>query len=193
MVQSHRAIIGQKPSTATPQDSALIIIDAQNEYATGKLAIHDLPSSRAAIVSLLKAYRTAGQAAHIVHVLHETSRDWPMFTVGTPMADEFPELTSQDEKVVKKKHLGAFTGSELGPWLEQTGLKKVVLCGYMSHGCVSTTARQAEERGFDVLIARDAVGTRDIPGAEADELLRVSLAEVGDIFGTVIQSKDLYA
>jgi hypothetical protein len=42
-----------------------------------------------------------------------------------------------------------------------------------------------------VLIAEDAVGDRDIPGAEAAILVKVALAEIGDAFGTIIKSADI--
>lgn len=58
----------------------------------------------------------------------------------------------------------------------------------MAHVCVSTTARQAAERGYDVLVAEDAVGDRDIPGVKAEELVKTALAELGDAFGTVISA-----
>lgn len=56
---------------------------------------------------------------------------------------------------------------------------------------MSTTARQAAQRGFDVLVVEDAVGDRDIPGVNADQLVRVALSEIGDAFGTIVQSKDI--
>ena len=57
--------------------------------------------------------------------------------------------------------------------------------------CVSTTAREAHQKGYDVLITEDAIGDRDIPGAKGDELTRTVLAELGDFFGTVIKSSDV--
>lgn len=60
-----------------------------------------------------------------------------------------------------------------------------------AHVCVSTTARQAAERGWDVIIPKDAVGDRDIPGAEAAQLTHVALSEIGDAFGTIIESKEI--
>jgi nicotinamidase-related amidase len=57
--------------------------------------------------------------------------------------------------------------------------------------CVSTTARQADEKGFDVIIAEDAVGDRDIPGISGEQLTKVALSEIGDAFGTIVQSKDI--
>lgn len=61
----------------------------------------------------------------------------------------------------------------------------------MAHVCVSTTARQAHELGYEVLIAGDAVGDRDVPGARGEEVTRMVLVELGDAFGTVVESKDV--
>lgn len=36
-----------------------------------------------------------------------------------------------------------------------------MLVGYMAHVCVSTTARQAAERGYEVVVVKEAVGDRD--------------------------------
>jgi len=66
-----------------------------------------------------------------------------------------------------------------------------VLVGYMAHVCVSTTARQAAERGYDVIVVRDAVGDRDIPGVKAEQLVEVVLAELADAFATVVDVADI--
>lgn len=61
----------------------------------------------------------------------------------------------------------------------------------MAHVCVSTTARQAAERGWDVVVVREAVGDRDIPGVQAGELVEVVLKELGDAFATVVGVDDV--
>lgn len=66
-----------------------------------------------------------------------------------------------------------------------------MLVGYMAHVCVSTTARQAAERGYDVIVVRDAVGDRDIPGVKAEQLVEVVLAELADAFATVVDVADI--
>lgn len=58
----------------------------------------------------------------------------------------------------------------------------------MAHVCVSTTARQAAEKGWDVILAEDAIGDRSIPGMDAASLVKASLTELADAFGTVVQS-----
>jgi len=194
MTKSFRDLIGVPPSHASPSDSALIIIDAQNEYADGQLKTANIDSTRKAIASLLETYRAAGASDHIIHVTHQTPAGAPVFTSGTPLADEFAELKAKagsGEKAIAKQHPGSFTGTDLAEMLEKGGRKKVVLAGYMAHVCVSTTARQAAEKGYEVVLPREAIGDRDIPGAKAAEVVEMSLKELDDCFGTVVSVKDI--
>lgn len=39
--------------------------------------------------------------------------------------------------------------------------------------------------------AKEAIGDRDIPGAKATELVELSLAELGDAFGTVVSCSEI--
>ena len=63
--------------------------------------------------------------------------------------------------------------------------------GYMAHVCISTTAREAFQSGYEVIIPEDGVGDRDIPGVKGEEVTRVALAELADVFGTVVKSADI--
>ncbi|KAF5647846.1 amidase nicotinamidase [Fusarium tjaetaba] len=187
---SFRDLVGIPASTASPSDSVLIIIDAQNEYAEGQLRVTNAAESRKVIAGLLEKYRAA--KGSIVHVVHDTPEGAPVFTPGTKLAEEFDELKPKGgEAVIHKNFPGSFTKTDLQNVLDKTGKKKVVLTGYMAHVCVSTTARQADELGYDVIIPEDAVGDRDIPGVEASQLVKVSLSEIGDAFGTIIKSSSI--
>ncbi|MCJ1329598.1 hypothetical protein MMC10_006278 [Thelotrema lepadinum] len=190
--KSFRSLLALPPTTASPHDSSLLIIDAQNEYATGALKTANISSTRSAISSLLSLYRSSSSQQHIIHITHKTPDGAPVFTPGTQLAEEFEELSPEEGEVkVVKSVPGAFTGTELGEVLEKGGRKKVVLVGYMAHVCVSTTARQAAERGYEVVVVREAVGDRDIPGAEAKEVVEGTLRELGDAFGTVVGVGDI--
>lgn len=67
----------------------------------------------------------------------------------------------------------------------------MVLVGYMAHVCVSTTAREAAQKGYDVLLVEDGIGDRDIPGLTGSEVTKAVLAELADAFGTVVKSVDI--
>ena len=109
MAQSFRQLIGIHPSTASTSDSVLVIIDAQNEYADGKLATYNVSSTRKAIAGLLEGYRGAVGAegsgngeskGNIVHVVHKVPEGTPVFTSGTELAEEFVELKPKDGEPV---------------------------------------------------------------------------------------------
>ena len=125
--------------------------------------------------------------------MHKTPAGAPIFTPDTDLAKEFEELTPKDgEKVVEKQHPGSFTGTDLEEFVKSTGKSKLVLTGYMAHVCVSTTARQAAEKGYDVILAEDAIGDRNIPGVNAEDLVRTTLAELADVFGTVVKAGSIH-
>ncbi len=132
MAQSFRQIIGASPSTASPSDSTLVIIDAQNEYAEGKLAVSNHASTRKAISSLLEKYRSAN--GKIVHVKHIVPDGAPVFTPNTKLAEEYEELTpKKGENVISKNHPSCYADTSLDGDLKGFGEqgKKVVLVGYM--------------------------------------------------------------
>ena len=196
---SFRQLIGVQPSKASPSDSTLVIIDAQNEYANGKLATVDVDTTRKNIATLLNRYRDDAPSQHsgknIVHVVHQTSEQAPVFTTNTELAAEFSELKpTEQEKVIHKITPSSFTNTDLHEYLQSLpdGLgKKVVLVGYMAHVCVSTTARVAAEKGLDVVLPRGAIGDRDIPGIGGNEVTETVLKELGDAFGTVVEVDEI--
>lgn len=130
--QSLREILGENASTASTSDSALIIIDAQNEYAEGKLQVSNAPETRKAIAALLKKYRDAGAGSKVVHVTHQVPEGAPVFTPNTKLAAEYDELKAEKgEKEIGKIHPSSFADTPLHDYLGELGVKKVVLVGYM--------------------------------------------------------------
>jgi nicotinamidase-related amidase len=91
-------VLGAPRSTASTSDSVLIIIDAQNEYASGKLTVKNVEQSRKVIASLLEKYRKAN--GKVVHVLHQVPDGAPVFTPGSDLAKEFDELKPKDGEPV---------------------------------------------------------------------------------------------
>lgn len=149
-----------------------------------------MESSKKVIANVLDKYRKA--SGSIIHVQHKTPEGAPLFTPGTPLADEFDEVKAKDDElVVWKQAPGSFTGTDLEAKIKETGKSKVVITGYMAHGCCNMTSRQSAELGFDTIVVRDAIGDRDIPGAGHQELISTMLAGFEDMWGTVIDSKDI--
>jgi nicotinamidase-related amidase len=93
MAASFRDLLGIRPGSASTSDSALIIIDAQNEYASGALKVTNAEASGKVIAELLERYRAAN--GKIVHVLHETPEGAPIFTPNTELAEQFKDVKAK--------------------------------------------------------------------------------------------------
>lgn len=129
-----------------------------------------------------------------MHIAHKTPDGAPIFTPGTALAAEFDEVKPRDgEKVIWKEAVSSFAGTDLHDYLAGLGDKgkKVLLTGYMAHVCVSSTARAGADLGYTIVLAGDAIGDRDIPGFTGPEVTSAVLKELGDAFGTVIQSSEV--
>lgn len=86
--------------------------------------------------------------------------DGPMGRVliaGEPGADIVRALAPIDgEIVLDKPGKGAFYATELGSILSEKGIKQLVFAGVTTEVCVQTTMREANDRGYDCILATDA-------------------------------------
>ena len=76
---------------------------------------------------------------------------------GEPGADIIPELAPlPGECVIDKPGKGAFYGTDFGAHLQRLALRQLVFAGVTTEVCVQTTMREANDRGYDGLLATDA-------------------------------------
>lgn len=138
---------------------ALLVIDVQNEYFTGKLPVTHPKDS---FQNILKAIDSANEMRiPVILVQHSNlDKDAATFKIGTDEHDIHDEVLKRDfDKIIEKNLPGSFTGTELEPYLNENDIETVVICGYMTQMCCDTTARQAMHLGFDVEFLSDATGT----------------------------------
>ncbi len=76
---------------------------------------------------------------------------------GEPGADIIPELYPvEGETVIDKPGKGAFYATPFGDVLKRKGLRQLVFAGVTTEVCVQTTMREANDRGFECILATDA-------------------------------------
>jgi nicotinamidase-related amidase len=164
---------------------ALIVIDVQNEYFTGKLPI-TYPSG--SLDNILQVMNIASERNIPVIVVRHTqlAEDTPIFKPGSQEWELHPEIAKLPYDLLIEKNLpGSFTGTQLETWLKEKGIDTVVIAGYMTQMCCDTTARQASHLGFSVEFLADATGTlafKNNAGAVTDEELHRAILVAQDNF-----------
>ncbi len=86
--------------------------------------------------------------------------DGPMGRIlvsGEDGVDIIPELYPEDgDIVIDKSGKGAFYNTNLSHILSENNIEKLIFGGVTTEVCVQTTMREANDRGFDCLLAADA-------------------------------------
>jgi nicotinamidase-related amidase len=75
---------------------------------------------------------------------------------GEPGHDIIEELYPKDgEPVIDKPGKGAFYATDLQTVLQNHGIQNLVVCGVTTEVCVNTTVREANDRGYRVVVPSD--------------------------------------
>lgn len=159
---AHAEAIAVKPEKRRKKmKRALLVIDVQNEYFTGKLPVTHPPGSLNNITAMMDCAKK--KAIPIVAVQHSAPQESPVFRKGSEGWNLHPEIASRPhDHLIEKTLPGSFTGTDLESWLREKQIDTLVITGYMTQMCCDTTARQAFHLGFAVEFISDATGTLSI-------------------------------
>lgn len=141
---------------------ALLVIDVQNEYFTGKLPITYPEGS---LDNIVKAMEVAIRNNIPVVLVQHTAplQDSKTFRRGSNEWKLHPAIEAKPYDYLIEKNLpGSFTGTNLEMWLRERSIETIVIAGYMTQMCCDTTARQAMHLGFSVEFLSDATGTLQV-------------------------------
>jgi nicotinamidase-related amidase len=176
---------------------ALVVVDAQNEFSAG--GKRPVPNHSAALAAIQRQVHRARQEARpIAWIRHYNKPDeTPAFARGSWGARLSPGLGPQTgfgiEALFEKEVYGAFTGTAIEEWLHLHGVQSVLIVGFYAHMCLSTCAREALSRGFQVLLDPEATGSCDLTSEllgkqTADEVRRSALLHLTNM-GAIIGDK----
>lgn len=187
-----RSLLGEPDLPPPPQESVLVVIDAQREYdSTGLLPLPDVDRAGQNIAQLVANVR--GASAPIVHIAHQGAAGMPFAPEAGGRFLDFADPEG-DEVTVLKSLPNAFADTELLKVLEDIGMRKLVIVGFMTHMCVSSTARAALDLGFETTVVADATATRALPSSDGGEQLRAAdvhafaLSALADRFSLITQT-----
>jgi nicotinamidase-related amidase len=176
----------------TKANEALLVIDVQNEYFTGRLPV---TFPQGSLNNILRAMDHAAGVGMLVAVIqHSAAMDSPIFRKGSEGWKLHPEIEFRKRDILMEKSLpGSFTGTGLEKWLREAGVGRVAICGYMAQMCCDTTARQAFHLGFAVDFLSDAIGTLAVQNSagaiSAQDLHRAVMVTQAMRFARVIETE----
>lgn len=168
--------------------AVVVSIDCQNEYVNGALVLPGVAPALAECACVIAAARAAGTP--VIHIAHR-GRAGGAFDPDAPRGQiAEPVAPANGEAVIWKPLPNAFAQTGLDAAVKATGRKELILIGFMTHMCVSSTARAALDLGYRCTIVESACATRDLPAPGggvigAAELHRASLAALADRFAII--------
>ena len=174
------------PFSFDPKTTALVVIDMQRDFAEpggfGASLGNDVSRVQAIVPTvkkLIEGFRAAGLP--VIHTMEchrpdlsdlppaKRNRGNPTIRIGdegpmgrvliageagTAIIDELAPIIG--EIVIEKPGKGAFYATAFGDELKKLGTRQLVFAGVTTEVCVQTTMREANDRGYECLLAEDA-------------------------------------
>lgn len=178
------------------KSSALILIDLQKGIVNMPLQ----PRAGADVIfsatGLAARFRSAGAPVVVVNVgfapdfsdALQQPVDVPFAPpggFGPDFSDIVDGLAGEGDIFVTKRQWGAFHGTEIDLQLRRRGIKSVVIGGIATNFGVESTARQAFELGYEVVIPEDVTATMSA------ELQNLSIGAILPMIGRVTTSSEI--
>jgi biuret amidohydrolase len=180
-----------------PSRTALLNVDMQRCFVEGSpLAPPDGPALLQKINGLIRTCRATG--ALVVHTRVWMARDGSdlgvmaelvppfiieLYTEGSPTVELHPALdVTPEDLILNKPRYGAFHGTNLAEQLRHRGIDTVIISGIATNICCETTAREAAQHDFRVVVLSDGTATKEMNGVSAHDLQKATLASLGMVF-----------
>ena len=176
--------------------TALIVIDMQKGFDDDSFyGPRNNPECEANVAKLIEAWRS--HKWPIVFVRHDSHDDMSPLGAGNEGNAFKDEVSGKPDLLVVKSTHSAFLGKpDLHGWLQEQGVKGVAICGIQSNVSCETSARMANDLGYEVIFVGDATATFDIEAPNhqvfrARELARYTIVNLQAEFGQVVFTAEL--
>lgn len=170
--------------SASPR-RALIVIDVQNEYITGKLPI-EYPNTLYSLSNIGRVMDAANTTSTpIIVVQHTLPESAPVFAKGSQgWALNDVVMHRVHDLCIEKTQPSAFIGTDLAEWLSLRAVDTITVVGYMTHNCIDSTIKHAQNIGLNAEFIADAAGSL----AYRNQIGAASAEEIHRTFTVVLQS-----
>ncbi len=140
---------------------ALVLVDVQQDYFDGPLAI-EYPPREDSLARILDAVDVAERVGiPVVVVQHESPSGAPVFAAGSAGQQLPPQLEQRlhpEWKRITKRFASVFDGTDLADWCREHDIRTLTLAGYMTNNCILATAAAAAPHGLSAEVLSDATG-----------------------------------
>lgn len=144
--------------------AALVVIDLQKGIVAAPAA-HPASAIVGRAAELARAFRERGLPVVLVNV-NDRAPGRADAKTNLPSASDWAELVPEldrqaSDHTVTKQQFGAFEGTALEQILRRRGVTQIFLAGISTSIGVESTARQAYDKGYNVVLVTDAMTDRD--------------------------------
>ncbi len=176
-----------------PNKPALLVIDMQRYFCQEDAPAYS-PRFESIIPQVQKLIDAFSELNYPIFATRYYSSDrqnpvvrW--WNAELPKESEWFDIDSRlklgDAKILDKDLYGTFSSTSIDEKLRNAGCDAVVICGVMTDLCCETTAREAFQKGYDVLFAADGTAT-------GSDLLHIgTLATLAHGFAYIIDTDNI--
>lgn len=176
----------------TENRRAVIVIDVQNEYFDGPLAIQYPPRDQE-LAQILQTIDTAQEnnmpVAFVQHTMGEGAPVFNPAAVGFALHPDIAARQKEDTHLVTKHFGSVYADTDIEQWLRDNKVDTVTLVGFMTNNCVIASAVEGEQRGFVTEVLSDATGAINLSNsagsADAQSVHTTMMALLNSNFAAV--------
>lgn len=183
---------------ANMENTALLIIDVQNDYFKGgKMELAGYEAAGNNTKQVLEYFRS--HHLPVIHIKHIAMQEGATFFLPNTSGAEINIVVSpkENEKIITKNYPNSFRETELLSYLQFQGIKNLIITGMMTDVCVDSTVRAAMDFGFNNTVIGDAVATRDrelfgetVKAADVNQSYLAGMSALGNLYAKVLTTNE---
>ncbi len=169
-------------------NKCLLVIDVQNGMFNLPRKLYKSDIILGNICSLIEKARKENS---VIIFMQHCGNENSFFYEGSENRKIHSKVSPQiNDIVIKKIHSDSFQDTKLDDILKNSNINNLVICGFVTEGCIDTTIRRANSLGYYLEVASDSHSTTDSNVLTAEQIINHH-NEVFKIFSSVKGSEEI--
>ena len=166
----------------------LLVIDVQNGMFSLPRKLYNSNIILDNITSLIAKARN--ENVLIIYMQHYGNENSPFKKESEGWKIHSKVLPKENDIVIEKTRPDSFQDTKLNDILKSNNINRIVVCGFVTEGCVDTTIRRASSLGYNLEVAGDCHSTTDSRVLTGEQIINHH-NEVFKIFSSVKRSEEI--